>query len=409
MRCPFRLTNQLLARPPLERKGLMSFHGPLLHGFHRGSTATFAEPLDVWLTALGQAVPFYKNVLIVVPSRMQNHQVKRLFQRAKVHFPSAHIAPLHRISRDESEEHRATDREKDSPLSLQGGRADGSLTAVPTQEGSRTPAVHTPRHPPPSALSMFSGGSLDLILFADNVFKEEMYYHAPWYISQAHKALRPHGVLAMVGQRPVVRVAAPQWASQDVADFLDHVESTARADLALLEKMARAGDHTHDDRLKTLRTILETEESASVGHGDIYFPFSAVQRRWFTSEFALSPMQLTEVLRGMPLYQYLQRHQSLQAHPQTDEDFVDIPFPSLGTEGSEDTVVGVVRQHSAIDPLEALYQCLETRIRRESNPGSTMDQDLRVQVEHFVVTCSNRSMNTPADGEGFRLPKLTRR
>lgn len=458
---------------------LLSPYSPVLHGYHRGPQATFAEPVDSWLNLLADTVPFYRDSLIVCPSSLPEERAKSLWSRARSHLPGAHLAMLPPPSsssfRFRSPSLAATNAPATGPAGatpsvtstegdanhgddgdIRSGQlsssspsfslppvASAALTVTSTGStvaGSEYGSLSSPLLPQSTPLQQVAPGSLDLVVFAANVFGEEMLYDAPWYISLAHRALRPHGVLGVLGHSQRVRVVAPEWAAEDSDDYLRQLLREAREQLRVSEQRVSM-EATPQPNLSTssssaslytaaLKRAVEVEESEDCGHGDVYFPFSAVRRRWLFSEYRMRPHELVSCYRAMPLYQLLQRGlggaaaaASSAGVSEAENDFVDLPVSGLTPSPysrEEDAAISVVRHRNAVDPLAALQQYLEARGAMESGGGdrgrrpssplssSTLtaeDADtgtLRVQVAHFVVTCSNRSMNSVS--QEYQLP-----
>ncbi|EPY20707.1 hypothetical protein STCU_08871 [Strigomonas culicis] len=419
---------RLLRSPPTARAAtLLSPYGAALHGYHRGPQAAFAEPMDVWLTVLSQAVPFYKDVLILCPSHYSPRQVQRLWRRARQHLPEAHVAsvPPPRATAASVAAAAATAAPA-TPTA--GALLPHSAAEAPDGLALRPPATANP-------FQRFPAHTFDVLVFAANAFSEPHMgggARAPFYISEAHRVLRPHGVLAVTGSTVpahCLHVAAPRYADhQFVQQYLralqqDRLEVLQRLGAALDDAAAAEGKQAPDRsadvaRLRGLAAELTAavsrEESIASGHADLYFPFRGVQRRWLTSEFELTAAQLAEALRGMPLYQQ-HRHALAAAHELLHRrggrdaaaaagppsDFVELPLPGGGAAGAEALpVLGVRREVTPVDPLELLHDALRELLQL----GISADDRVRVQVQDFVLTCSNRSMNTGGDAQDlYRL------
>lgn len=442
--------------PPLR---LVSAYGSALHGYHRGPQAFFAEPLNSWLALLGDAVPFHKDCLVVCPSSMPEERVKALWQRAKAHIPAARVVVMkkeegqpgcligaegadsrQRLVQGRESSHALQDTTSPSPLP-----SSSSSAVALTNAGSASPA-------PVSPLRALPADSFDLIVFAGNVFADELFYDAPWHVSMAHRCLRPHGVLGVFGYDRAVSVSAPAWAAEDLSDF--HAAMREDVERALVELRQGEGEGSGGgaaaaylptrrlEGLEERRARLakhferarEAHLSESVAHGDTYFPFLAVQRRSFVSEYAVDPGDVAACVRAQTCYQLLRQLERerellglgtalsssssssspLASAGEADEagsDFVDTaatPPAASGGESAAATVgavdgcaLNVCRRSYPTDPLEALEGVWSTRLALEggrhkplSNRPSSPSAPLRLQVRHFVVTCSNRRMNT---------------
>jgi hypothetical protein len=480
------------SRSPTQN--LLSPFGAVLHGSSRGPHASFAEPPDAWLAVLADSVPFYKDCLLICPSTSPRAQVQRAWDRCREHIPTAHVGTLcARIDANHghpalsaSANAEAVQRVSRLPLSspsqscakaLAVGAAEpvahtaaslllssspSSSSVVPAQclpsASSRPlPSLHSPLEDVPAH-------SLDLVVFANNVFAQEMLFDAPWHLSLAHRALRPHGVVAIVGHVTDVDVAAPEWAARCCAECLTAVHDEARHDLELAAREVVQMLPSSQLHVRGLRRALEVQETLRTGHSDVFFPFPSVRRRWFISEYAVDPSQLTASCRASPLYQALYapagslwrstaHHALQQASRHGDRDhnggavtsssdgglggvdddsffFVDISMPSVdethretnqrgcgGTAVSDPTFVdrlcaswsppGVQRRRGTVDPLDALQALLEAHTRPNHlvrDWRATAPPPLRVQMRHFVITCSSRSMNATSPGE--EAPRL---
>lgn len=435
-------------RPPTQN--LLSPFGAVLHGASRQPRATFAEPLDAWLAVLADSVPFYKDCLLICPSTATPAQVQHAWDRCRVHMPTAHVGKLRPRNnlRDEGTASAAAVAAIGStsthlPPQLAIGGAASSVPAVAATAGptcsstALSPSAPSRSLPPlRSPLEDVPPSSLDLVVLAGNVFAHEMLFDAPWHLSLAHRALRPHGVVAIVGHVADAAVVAPDWAAESCAECLSSLHGEARSDLELLGVDAvrhLPASSAHENRLKH---AVEVQETLRTAHSDVFFPFPSVRRRWFTSEYAMHPSQLIASCRAAAVYQALyspagslwrsKAHHVLQQQQKRggegDGDlFVDVTQPpamesmrSVVQDGLLDDTwspAGVQRRRGAIDPLDALQAILEahtlglgadSRVRRRL----PAEPPLRVEMRHFVVTCSTRSMNATPDAapEMARLP-----
>ncbi|KAG5466259.1 hypothetical protein LSCM4_01404 [Leishmania orientalis] len=426
-------------------RNLLSPFGHLLQGSSRGPQGLFAEPLEAWLSVLADSVPFYKDCLVICPSTASNVQRQRVRDRCRQHIPSAHIGALTPRKYDAgvavatdaaptvlpllsstSAGHTSTAepsaRLEAGPLVPRGG-GGGHLSSAAT---ARMPSLHSP-------LEHVTPGSLDIIVLASNVFAHEMLFDSPWHLSLAHRALRPHGVVAILGHVAEARVAAPEWAAMDATDYIDSTHLNARETLQLAASSGSSELALDADHGQHLRRAVEVHETLRSGHADVYFPFPSVRRRWFTSEYALHPAQLVAHYRAAPLYQALygpagslwwnnmrfradalQRQQTAASAVKGSEEefFVDVTEAVLGGTASagqgtesplEDLVaawspLGVRRCRGAEDPLDILQAILDARAAEADMCAAR--PPLQVQMHHFVVTCCARSMNATPSPEG---------
>ncbi|ORC92255.1 uncharacterized protein TM35_000044690 [Trypanosoma theileri] len=345
--------------------GLVSAFGSALYGSHRGPRGFYPEPVDVWLAVLMDAVPLYQKSVIICPSTISDDRASSLLVRAKEHLPSVHLAPLRKRSCRDS-----------SLLSCERSRQTSEVVAP------LLPSFESP-------LESLAPQSLDLVVFAANVFGEELLYDAPWHMSLAHRCLRPHGVVAIIGYDTRVRVAAPQTAQRDTDDFLEDLQRRA-------SELANGTDS--QDISIALKRALDVSSSLNVGHADTYFPFPSTRRRWFVSEYSVSPAQLAASYRVLPEYQILSAGRRRHILPFSDG------------EEREGDAINVCRRSSCVDPLEALQVCLKAHDTLEGR-RALASPSLRAHVRHFVVTCSARSVNSfsqhhELSSSGRRLPQL---
>ncbi|KEG11282.1 hypothetical protein DQ04_02781040 [Trypanosoma grayi] len=306
------------------------------------------------------AVPFYQRCVVVCPSTMSDDRAASLLGRAREHLPSAHLAPLRRRSRGVAGFSASSDK----------GSGAVQITAS-TLPPFVSPLESVPPH------------SLDLVVFAANVFGEEMLHDAPWHMSLAHRCLQPHGVVAIMGYTPRVRVAAPEMEHRDADDFLEDLGRRAR-------EVSEAADSQQHGA--ALRRAVEISSSLDVGHADTYFPFPSTRRRWFVSEYAATSAQLAASYRALPEYQLLSAGTRLRNSPFCEEN--------IGEAENDDDAVNVSRRRSYVDPLEALQGCLQAREMTQGS-GKFVPAPLRIHVRHFVVTCSARSVNAPIEAHQF--------
>ncbi|RNF26279.1 uncharacterized protein Tco025E_01402 [Trypanosoma conorhini] len=359
--------------------GLVSAFGPALHGYHRGAPAFYPEPVDVWLAALSDAVPFYQRCMVVYPSTMSKERAKSLLGRAREHLPTAHLAPLRRR--------------------VWSGSQPAESAASPREKGTTTTAVTSKVLPAlASPLENMPPQSLDLVVFAANVFGEEMLHDAPWHISLAHRCLAPHGVVAVMGYATRVAVVAPEPARRDAEDFMEDLQRTAREAAQQTELQEHGA---------ALERALDTSSSLDVGHADMYFPFRSTKRRWFTSEYAATPAQLAAAYRALPEYQLLSGKTPRFRHmPRIGS----LPA-QLGETVEQEEPVNVLRRHARVEPLEALQWCLQAQVTPPPGKNAPVTPPLRVQVRHFIITCSARSVNAaseplPLQSSGRKIPRL---
>ncbi|KAG5466804.1 hypothetical protein LSCM1_00981 [Leishmania martiniquensis] len=429
----------------LLKRNLLSPFGHVLQGSSRGPQGFFAEPLEAWLSVLADSVPFYKDCLVICPSTASQVQVQHLWDRCRQHIPSAHIGALS-LRRCNTGIADATDAARALLPLPNATSTEPSRLLVPGPPvphgggGGHLTSASTPQMPPLySPLERVPPGSLDIIVLASNVFGHEMLFDSPWHLSLAHRALRPHGVVAIFGHVAEARVAAPEWAATDTTDYIESTHLSARETLQLAASSGfnEAGLDAHNER--HLRRAVEVHETLRSGHADVFFPFPSVRRRWLTSEYALHPAQLAAHYRATPLYQTLygpagslwwnkmrfradalkrQRKAASVAGGDEEDFFVDITEAALdgglsagqSAESSLEDLfltwspLGVHRRRGVDDPLDALQAILDASAAADNMAAA--QPPLRVQLHHFVVTCSVRSINAAPSPEGrTRLPE----
>ncbi|KAK7197174.1 hypothetical protein NESM_000662700 [Novymonas esmeraldas] len=415
-------------------RSLLSPFGAALQGPSRGPQAAFAEPLEAWLAVLADTVPFYKDCLVVCSSTASPAQVRHVWNRSREHIPTAHVGSL-TPRRPGSEPASSTPlvaapavtasppphtSSRTTPPShpLGGGTVRGGGGPLATSVAARSvPSLHSP-------LEQIPAGSLDLVVFPGNVFAHEMLFDAPWHLSLAHRALRPHGVVAIVGHVVEADVAAPEWAAVDARGYVESTHAAAQEALRL-SASAEAGVSLGlaSEPARRLRRAVEVHETLRVGHADVFFPFPSVRRRWFTSEYALRPAELAAHYRATPLYQAL--HDPAGSLWRSQLQFTTAAAAVAGVGAADDFFVGaaedgggdaprtagdllstwsplgVRRRCEHVDPLDMLQAVMDANDTTTTTAAATAAAPpLRVQVRHFVVTCSTRSMNAVALDEG---------
>eukprot|EP00796_Vickermania_ingenoplastis_P005294 gene5294-3797_t len=355
---------------PSENQGLLN--GPNLFHFQ----SCLAEPLESWLSIMADAVPFYKDTVVVCPSSFDESARSSLRRRCQAIFPRATVEPLRlRLTRRSRRTPNTSGTEKNSALP--------PAVRHQCQYFEQTWCSPLEKLPPQSQ---------DVIVFAGNVFGREMLFQGPSHITAAHRVLRPHGVLAILGYSLDCKVAVPDWARCDADDFL----TTMKADATALEHQ-NLDTLCHD--LDAVRTMQQRQlgiqraksimSSISCSHTDIYLPFPAVKRRWFESEYAMSPAELASCYASIPFYAPCYAPTlwgNGGGSSSCKEDFVSLP--ALNLRNTKSTSSLVVRK--TVDPLEMLLSFWEThRHTRRAQRGA-----LRARVLHFTLTCSSRGMNS---------------
>lgn len=305
-----------------------------------------SEPLDLWLAAMSDAVPFVQKAFVLCPSYYSKESCAKLQNQCRQVLPEAQVQPLPFSSLSRI---LHSDQRKTIPAS--------------------SPQIATLLQP----FDRIAPRSQDIVVFSGNVLGQEMLEQIPSYISAAFRALRPSGVFAVLGHRLHVHVVSPKWAAEDSDYFFSNFQN----------ELASLQGNMQNDRKKW--------ESFNNGHQDIYFPFPAVKRRWFESEYRLSPVEFATFCRSLPGYStcygaqwrkrdFFTSHSSLGS-----DDFVDCS--SLNSE-SELAVKFPLCVYRQFDPLDSMLQFWKHKYHISCD-----DAILRVNVLHFCITCSSRGMN----------------
>lgn len=390
---------------PLEGQGACG-------GYVSFVSSPLPEPLEAWISIMSDAVPFIKNVFVVCPSTIGKASMLALRSRCRQIFPTAQVGTTRVGAR-----------------SVENGAAASHFFG----SSKSASALHQGQMEWLSPLDALPAKSQDIVVFAGNVFGQEMLWAAPSHITSAHRVLQPHGILAVLGYPLDIRVTAPSFATTDANDFLttiaadleevlqplsplkegaSSIGSATSADAPIEKKSSRiSGEKRRQEEAKAAKFLLE---SLSSGHTNVYFPFPAVNRRWFQSEYALSPIELAACYRSLPSYApcyssyvvqdgYLDNDvaRSDNGGKNSAEDFVSLPFlhepgtsaaPSFSSVNASSLATSVMVRRPAVgislDPLDLLLHYWHSyRGVSSSSPGA-----LRAQVLHFVLTCSYRGV-----------------
>lgn len=390
-------------------------------GYFSYTCSPLPDPVDVWISLMSDAVPFIQNVFVVCPSTMMGKRdMERLRSQCRRIFPTAQVGCTTRGKRRNSGKFSA------SPY----------LLTSPELSSSSWTAQQTWVTP----LDALPPKSQDIVVFACNVFGREMLWDdAPSHITAAHRVLKPHGILAILGYPLDVRVSAPSFASEDANDFL----STMAADLdrvldgfsSLNDKKLKKGigdkakghlkpnessGNRKERRQEEARRAKFVLESLSTGHQDMYFPFPAISRRWFECEYALSPTELAACYRSLPSYSpcyspfvveeelhdhyaHLRNLEEKSDMMNGEDDFVALPplngldnkrsslFPSCRNTFSSSTSRMIRRPTVGlcVSPVSMLLD--HWHVNHGLSP--LISGSIRVRALHFLLTCSYRGVN----------------
>jgi SAM-dependent methyltransferase len=294
--------------------------GPALHGARRGPSCTVPEPEELWFAAVAAAVPFRRSLACVTPpSDVASAAVAK---RAGVHFTRVVRTPLFTPA-PKTETHAIA-------AGLPPGAAPGAL-ALPDNVAAamaRSPFQRAP------------DGEFDAVCFAGGALAHTIRAGvAAHQLSEAHRVLKPHGVVVVMGQRRGRLIGAPE----------------------LQEDFAAMTRQLVDDGADV------AEDSEQVGHADVYLPFANVQRRWFTSEYDVPAAAIADYVRSWRCYH-------------------EASAPSMDPADGAAAAPRGVRRAIGADPLEAMLSSIAARRL----------PTLRLAVDHFVVTCDNRPINRPS-------------
>lgn len=377
-------------------RSLVSFYDHRLLNAPVSCDTRFTEPLESWLSTMADAVPFTKNTFVVCPSTWDKLSMQNIQHRARKVFPAAQVGSVRR-----RENSTLLKRREDDSTQLVNSALPHSLARMPSTLND----VYQ------SPLDSLPSSSQDVVVFAGNILGQELWFQSPSHITAAHRVLRPHGVLAVFGHALEVKVVSPDWAAQDADDFL---ASLKQDEQSLLESQSQKGEqYKHDSLLSVKHRV----DSMSCGHADIYFPFPAVQRRWFESEYSMSPTEIVACCRTLPTYNlcygvkcqtcHLQRFGFDGKRNRVDDDFVD---PTGWRENDCATVEGSVSLPSTgqltvqrfLDPLDVLLKHWKWNHNIQVH-----ERILRARVFHFVITCSRRGVNV-IDSSSNYAKRMTR-
>lgn len=302
-----------------------------LKGFENGPKAVIGPPKELALACLTEALPFTQSALVVIP------QHDRLSEAVAATFRST----FSEVYTTTAAEFLKSDDSRPEGSSLPNKLAK-EFDVVCFASGSvLQPEGQSPPLPDPGRAEGSGLASSARLL--------------PHMVSVAQRRMHPLGIITFTGQRRL-RVVAPQPAAADFDDFLrfidDDASTTAAADAAL-----------RDASWSSQRALQRSMDNA---HADWYLPFPHVRRRWFESEYEVTPLDVAAHIRTWPSYQ-----QSRAARH-------DVASHTLG----------VIRRSTIIDPLESLCGLMEVHAAAGGNGGK-----LRVQLDSFVITCDSRPLN----------------
>jgi hypothetical protein len=330
-------------------------YGTELRGFTRGPIARLPEPEEVWLAALGAALPFTATAAIVT---LDDSDIARApARRAENHFGTAYTCPLMTAGFSAKAPTRSAGAGGTFSSFSSSTEDTSSAAAVPPEiaaRQARAQALAPMRDDDPvaleSAIQALLAGSplqrihdraLDAVIFAPGTFRQVLPW-APHYVNEAARVLAPHGVLGIVAERRA-RLVGPQELHEDFEEFKQYL----------------------DEHCPSPGTAEEEE-----GFANVVLPYSSVKRRWLTSEYPVtSTGALAAYVRSWP--QYLA---------------MAAPRPVEGA------VPGVVR-HDPADPLFAFIQTTEAHL---AHLGTSAQRALRLEVDFCVVLCDARPSNRPA-------------
>lgn len=341
----------------------------------------FTEPLESWLSLMADAVPFTKNTFVVCPSTWDDLSLQNIQSRARKVFHTAQVGAVQR-RKDQCTGTKFKERVVEVGLPPAFARMPSALNDV-----YKTP------------LDALPSDSQDVIVFAGNIFGQELWFQSPSHVTAAHRVLQSHGILAVFGNALEVQVTSPDWAAQDANDFMVSLKQDGQS----LLKGQKNQLNEQDEPGKLLNAIYRVD-SMSCGHEDIYFPFPAVQRRWFQSDYSMSPIEMAACYRALPMYNlcYGVRYQRTdnmrvigKPWSKVNDDFVDVSTsPSSDHAVSENASNASLPSRDqfvvqrSLDPLDVLLKHWKW-----NHKINLQEKILRVRVLHFVITCSTRGVN----------------
>lgn len=330
-----------MLRRSLARGAVVDPFGPALQGLRVGPLWYVPEPSELWLALLAAVVPFHQDLLCLTPGagtatsrgdaivgRAERHGGFLRVHRSSFLCPPAHVATS-RTTRDSSS-----------------SSVNENLLRVPQGDVALFDSGSSPLVALPSS-------HYDCVCFTANSFVGVhcASSHAAHHLTECHRLLKPHGVLAVMGHG-WPRLVANKRVERDFSDFCEHLAAQRTADEARVAGALRDA------------------------HAEVYFPFPSVRRKWFTAEYVVPLEGMLGHIRGWPEYQRM-------------------VAPDVRAE--EET--GALRCVTAADPLEPLVALLEAYGGvAGTGLGSSEEGDdvtLRCAVDWFLVLCDSRPANKP--------------
>ena len=347
-----------------EKRLPISAYGSDLKGY--GSTASIPmripTPMEAWLSCVGMVMPFHGGrTMIVTPASAGRQTWGSLQSQLGMHFPKMEHRPLSE-PKALIPELRREGRVKVDPDfvfpkddTILGNNDDVMVDEVSKElvSSGRNDIVAAPLPSVTLPLGNLATACADGVIFTNGAFAEVV-HESPRVISDVHRVLKPRGVMCIVDHQLPRIVCGDTGVMADVAtDFKDFCE------------VVRSNEY-----------LSIAEQSTACAHMDTYLPFAAVNRRAFTSEFEVSLKDFIRYIETWPCFRKAMT-------------------PIVGADGTH-------RKRLEGEPLEMFEWCTSERLRRDGSP-----QRLRISVDHFVLSCSNRAFEVhDAIGEerNFNFP-----
>ena len=332
-----RVRQQAPENPLPERRMPVDAYGPSMKGYGASAVTPVRvpTPVEAWLSCVGAVMPFHTGrTLMVTPSSVGSATWGSLQSQVGLHLPRLEHCPLPKshapvFKRSTPFEKR---RSKDPDFVFPENPEVAEALRAPNSQ-----LVPAPLSSVKSPLASHPAGCADGVIFANGSFAE-MVHESPRIVSDVHRVLKPRGVMCIVDHQIPTIVCGDTGVMADVArDFSDFCEMVRGKDFLSL-----------------------AEESTSCAHLDTYLPFAAVNRRVLTSEFDVPLSEFIRYIETWPC------------------------FRKAMTPVAEGT--GVYRRNIVGEPLEMFEWCTAARLRSDGSPLR-----LRLSVNHFVITCSNRA------------------
>ena len=354
---------------------LVDPYGPHLKGYDGigNGCPRLPEPSQVWLSILTDAVPFKSRVLCVFPDNCSSFHAKAMVKHAvDKGFPSPSSSVAWCLSKDlEAHCHHVL-----QPASVERSRKPWS--ARKQNESSEL-----------AQWSEENGKKYDVVVFAADSLSTVIQL-VPQKISAAHSLLTPTvGTLAVWGTHSGLGF------SDELRGLEKAVDDVGKLLLDEAEKRRLRDMSFDDDFALRLKQIKLASASRKVEHRDLFLPFDLVKRRSFTSQYHMKGPEILALLCAQPEFALSAQIRRIQK--------------SLPAESSSETAEAAIGEQVVQAPISfrapvvmAVNAGKEKKYRLTQTPKSPLevveqlladegrDRTFRVEVSHFVITCSNR-------------------